>query len=190
MAERWLRNERLRERLSRKSSDRFCGLEIDRKTNVISLVAFVLSAASVAGQIYFFLQGPVVALQPPEQIVFFGDRAVDGKTYLKLAARMAYVNTGQPGFNDAIKREQADLRIGSRTLTFYWKKYLASDADGTIFRANPKGDALPVAVNAGGVEAHETAFSPLPATAVGKDYGANFIEFSKFQQLALEEKQL
>ena len=180
-----------RERFSKTSEKRFLGLEIDRKTNVISLVAFFLSAAGIAGQVYFFLQGPRIALQPPEQAVFFGDRAADGKTiYLKIAGRMAYVNTGQPGFNDAIKREMASVVIGKRTLTFFWKKYIASDSDGTQFRMNPKGDALPVAINAGSVEAHETAFSSLPVPTDNNEYGINFIEFSEFEKLAINEKEI
>ena len=163
---------------------RWFGLEIERKTNVISLVAFVLSAAGIASQAYFFLQGPRVGLQAPEQVVFYGDRAADGSSvYLKIAARMAYVNTGQPGFNDAIKRETASVQIGQRGLNFFWKKYTASDADGATFRLNPKGDALPVAVNAGSVEAHETSFSPAPDSTSTPAKGVNFMTFADFQKL-------
>jgi hypothetical protein len=177
--------------MSSKVRKRFLGLEFDRKANVLSLTALVLSVASVCGQIYFFIQGPRVALQPPEQIVFYGDRAVDGKFYLKIAARMAYVNSGQPGFNDAIKRETATLTIGRRSVDFFWKKYSASDFDEkNQFHLNPKGDALPVAINAGGVEAHETSFSPMPIPTYSQQYKANFMEYSEFEKLALDEKEL
>jgi len=178
----------LRRRRDRRSPSapelRWFGLEIERKTNVLSLVAFVLSAAGIAGQAYFFLQGPRVDLQPPEQVVFYGDRAADGSSvYLKVAAHMAYVNTAQPGFNDAIKRETASVQLGQRGLNFFWKKYTASDADGAIFRLNPKGDALPVAVNAGSVEAHETSFSPASVSTPKAAYGVNFMPFAEFQKL-------
>ncbi len=174
-----------RERLAKKPDRRFFGLEIDRKTNVISLVAFMLSIAGIASQVYFFLQGPRVALQPPEQIVFYGDRSADGKTiYLKLGSRMAYVNTGQPGFNDAIKRETASLSIGPRVINFFWKKYMASDSEGTQYRQNIKGDALPVAINAGSVEAHETSFSPLPIASKTISANTNYIEFDDFATLS------
>jgi hypothetical protein len=69
-----------REQTNKDSVKRILGLEIDRKTNILSLVAFMLSVLGVAGQVYFFLQGPKIAYQPPEQVAFFGSSSADGKT--------------------------------------------------------------------------------------------------------------
>lgn len=182
---------RKRSRNENATGPKFLGLEIDTKTNLISLVAFLLSVTGIIGQIYFFLQGPRVALQPPEQVVFYSDLSADGATsYVKIAARMAYVNTGQAGFNDAVKKEAATLIVANRPHYFYWKKYISSDSEGAKFIANKKGDALPVPVNAGSVEAHETSFSPLPNPLDDKRYAENFIEFSKFKEEAGAEKEV
>jgi hypothetical protein len=181
----------LRKQSKNESTKGIFGLEIDRKTNILSLAAFVLSSAGVAGQIYFFFQGPKVALQPPEQTVFYNLLSADGKTnYLQIASRMAYVNTGQPGFNDAIRKESATLQIGSKTFNFFWQKYVYTDADGAKFIVNPKGDALPVAINAGAVEAHETSFSPIPKQGSQVSYGANYLKFEEFTKLAVAEEKL
>jgi hypothetical protein len=167
------------------------GMEIDRKTNVLSLAAFMLSISGIASQIYFFLQGPKVALQPPEQATIFSEPSSDGKSsYIKIAARMAYVNTGQPGFNDAIKREAATLSIGDEQYHFYWKKYVSTDADGTKFIKNTRGDALPVPINAGSVEAHETAFSPDINQEPNKPYDSNFIQSEAFLKLIEKQKSI
>jgi len=162
---------------------RLVGLEIDRKTDVVSLVAFLLSIMSLITHGWLFLAGPQVALQAPEQMVFYNYTDADQKQYLAIAARMAYVNTAQAGYNDAVKSESATVIVGERRLRFLWSKYTASDADGHLFKLNPKGDALPVPINAGGVEAHETSFSPLPNPANTAMVGVNYLEFSDFKKL-------
>jgi hypothetical protein len=100
---------------------------------------------------------------------------------------MAYANTGQPGFNDALKLETANIVVGNNTYSFFWHDFIASDSEGTDLRVKIKGDALPVAINAGSVEAHETAFTPTPVTTGEGQYGKNFITFSNFQKIAVAQ---
>ena len=100
---------------------------------------------------------------------------------------MAYVNTGQSGFNDAIKKESASIKIGDKQYNFYWHKYVTTDSDGAKFIKLVKGDALPVPVNAGSVEAHETAFSPDPIQGKEDNYGENFVSYEEFEALAKKQ---
>ncbi|MCP5252550.1 MAG: hypothetical protein H6939_12720 [Burkholderiales bacterium] len=174
------------QKINKDHVDRIFGLEIDRKTNVLSLAAFLLSVLGVGGQIYFFLRGPIVSLQPIEQITFYSSRYANDIKYLKLAANMVYVNTGFPGYNDAIKKETAVLHLSGKSYTFTWKKYIHSDSKGSEFIENVVSDAHPVVINAGSVETHETSFSSLSSA---NNYG-NFIEFNLFQQIAVAENEM
>lgn len=162
----------------------FLGLEIDRKTNVLSFVAFILSVGGIAGQVYFFLQGPRVKLQSPAQVTFFASTlsSDDATNYLKMTSQMAYVNTGQPGFNDAISKEYAVLEMGGKRYRHFWKSFVSSGRTPQGFAEGRKGDAVPVPVNAGSVESHETSFTPEPVTQRGRNYAENYLEWAQFQQ--------
>lgn len=168
--------------------NRFFHIEIDTKTDIVSLTALILSIAGLLGQVYAFLQGPNVLLQPPEQITFFSSPSADGQTnYLGITVPLAYVNTGQPGFNDAIKKETLSLFFGRKKLDFQWFQYVESNSIGKKFNLNPKKDAQLVAINAGAVEAHETYFFPVTPT---DDYGKNFIKYTDFEKAIQKENEV
>lgn len=161
-------------------------LEIDRKTNLISLIAFLLSIASVASQAYFFFQGPRISLQPPDMVVFYkGEQGVDGRSYLKISSRMTFVNSGQPGFNDAISKEYAVVDLAGKMYLLFWKDFVSTDAVEKKLVVQKKEDAAPVVVTAGSAVTHETSFTPTYTPLKNDKPGANFLEFAEFEKMAI-----
>jgi hypothetical protein len=60
---------------------KFLGIEIERKTDVLAMAAFLISTGSIIGQVALLLRGADVILDGPRQIVlFFGER-LDSKNY-------------------------------------------------------------------------------------------------------------
>src|SRR5690349_7220304 len=80
----------------------FLGLRVARKTEIIALVAFVLSVSGVLWQVFNYTLGAVVRLFPSDQIVVAAVNKI-GRNYsgqdnlLALIATMSYVNEGDVG---------------------------------------------------------------------------------------------
>jgi hypothetical protein len=138
----------------------FFGIEIERKTNILSFVAFVLSVLALLHQIYGFFQGPDVKLFPPDQILIFSKKL--GKDYyLMFAAPMAYVNKGQIGYNAVVKRELISFVIGGKTYEHHWQEFITSSCDeNNKLKIDKKEEAQPLLINAGNTISHETLFLP------------------------------
>jgi hypothetical protein len=167
------------------STFKLCGLEVERKTDILALTAFLLSFAGIAAQAYFFFRGADTHLFAPEQVLIVGQDYPDGRRFLRLSAPMVYVNRGQSGYNDIVKRETVAFVLDGHPRELQWQEFVASSADGTKILMNKKSDALPLAIAGGATEAHETYFAP--RTAKGPDPAANFIAWDAF--LAALEKQ-
>lgn len=168
------------------------GLEIERKTNIIALAAFFLALGGVLFQIIAYFRGPVVHLFPPDQVVLRAQvYPPDNQKYMTLVARLAYVNTGQPGYNGTLRRETVRLRLDTRDYKWTWYRFLSTDAKGTELQRIDKGEAKPLPVSAGSSESHETEFVPrrvrCQPNQTGCDTNANFLD--KEQLLAALEKQ-
>ena len=168
------------------------GLEIERKTNIIALAAFFLALGGVLFQAIAYFRGPEVNLFPPDQVVLRAQvYPLDNQKYMTLIARMAYVNTGQPGYNGTLRRETVRLRLDTQDYEWVWYRFLSTDAKGTELQRVDKGEAKPLPVTAGSSESHETEFVPrrvrCQPNQTGCDTNANFLD--KEQLLAALEKQ-
>ena len=121
------------------------GLEIERKTNIIALAAFFLALGGVLFQTIAYFRGPEVNLFPPDQIVLRAQvYPPDNQKYMTLIARMAYVNTGQPGYNGTLRREAVRLRLDTQDYEWVWHRFLSTDAKGTELQLVDKGEARPL----------------------------------------------
>jgi len=137
------------------------GLEIERKTNIIALAAFFLALGGVLFQTIAYFRGPVVHLFPPDQVVLRAQvYPRDNQKHMTLIARLAYVNTGQPGYNGTLRRETVRLRLDTQEHEWVWYRFLSTDAKGTELQRVDKGEAKPLPVTAGSSESHETEFVP------------------------------
>ena len=165
---------------------KICGLEIDKKTDILSFAAFLLALAGILYQVYGFFQGPQVILFPPEQIAISTFKIVPtGKEYVRFIVPMSYVNRAQPGYNAVIKRERIAFFIGSQSYVHKWQEFGSSTSDKQgNFEFSKKSDAQPLTINAGSSENHETYFAPFSiretALKAGEDKYKYYLQWRTF----------
>jgi hypothetical protein len=162
-----------------------CGIEIDKKTDILSLAAFLLALAGILYQVYGFFQGPQVILFPPEQIAISPFKIVPtGKEYVRFVVPMSYVNKAQPGYNAVVKKELITFTLGDQSYVHKWQEFGSSTSDNGNFAFVKKSDAQPITINSGSSESHETFFAPfsLRATALqkGEDKYKNYLQWQTF----------
>jgi hypothetical protein len=97
---------------------RFLGIEVERKTDILALAAFFLSIAGVISQIsvftIFFLRGAVINVFPPEQVLIRAETLESGgPRYVRIGARMAYTNSGAPGYSAILRGERVTISVKS-----------------------------------------------------------------------------
>jgi hypothetical protein len=171
--------------LESRSSEEFWifGIHIARKTDILAFAAFLIALGGIVFQVSGFLRGPVLRIFPPPQIVIRKAALTSGRTPVRFAALVAYVNDGDSGYNATVRSELLHYRLSGRTYTQIWQEFTASDVDpdGTI-NMHPQGVALPLVINAGSSASHETYFTPLPLriSKNNPDEWANFLEWDQF----------
>lgn len=139
-------------------------LTIKRETDVVALAAFILALGAVTYQIAAYFRGARTSLFPPEQILIHGEEYPNGHTFVRFAARMAYINSGDIGYNAIIRRESLKAHIGKNDYEQKWQYFIHSDssADGKTLSLGSQGEAVPTPINGGDAKTHETYFAPWP----------------------------
>jgi hypothetical protein len=167
----------------------FFGLRVGRKTEIIALVAFVLSVSGVLWQVFNFTRGAVVQLFPSDQIVVTAVNRI-GRNYsgqdnlLALIASMSYANDGEVGHNAIIRREYISLSFGGRQVEHRWYEFGSSDVQEANVFFKRESDARPFPVIAGSAASHETLFTAWEVDCDGKenncDPATNFVKWDEF----------
>lgn len=172
---------------------RFVGLELDRKTDIIALAAFMLALGGIVFQVYGFLRGARVTLFPPGQVTIMcysyiaGDCTSNtpGEKYVRFATRMAYVNTGELPYNSIIKSEAISFNLSGQTYKQEWQEFRSFTAVGAKLQSKDEGIARPLPITGGSSLAHETYFAPHIQRCFGQGTvpctsGKNFLKFEDF----------
>ncbi len=159
-------------------TSKFPWITIETKTEIIAVAAFLISIGSLVGQLLIILKGSDITLYPPEQILIKSHDYPDGKSYVRLSAIMTYMNNGNPGYNDTIRKEKVFFTLNGRQIEFIWDDFISSEVDGNQIVPKRISDALPVQVDARSVVVHETYFAPWPSNKDDSD--SNFIEWEIF----------
>jgi hypothetical protein len=137
------------------------GIDIERKTDIIALTGFVLALAATLHQFSGYLRGPVVKVFPPEQVVIYAQKFGAANTeYVRFTAAMTYVNSGQPGYNAAVKNEAIRYNLTGKWYEQKWQELGSSGSKDNVLLWEKSGDAHPFSIDAGSAESHETAFAP------------------------------
>src|SRR6266404_2998770 len=167
----------------------FLGLQVARRTEIIALVAFVLSVSGVLWQVFSYTRGAVVQLFPSDQIVSTAANII-GRNYsgqdnlLALIANMSYVNDGDVGHNAIIRREFIALSFGSRDVEHRWYEFGSSDVQDGKFVFKRESEARPFPVNAGSAVSHETLFAAWEIDCENGEKncepGKNFVKWDDF----------
>ena len=150
---------------------RFLGIEVERKTSILALAAFLLSLSSIGYQIFSFLKGPEVTLAKSRQVIIYMYPAADtSERFLTLVTTLAYVNNGQPGNNAVVMEERVSFALDGKEYKYNWHEFVSITLlprAGTPDTRGERGIDLgqtrtssPFVVAAGGAEAHETWFAP------------------------------
>lgn len=161
-------------------------LTIKRETDLVALAAFILAFAAVAYQVAEYFHGAQVQLFPPEQILIHGEKSADGQNFVRFAARMSYVNSGDIGYNAVVGRELLQVQIGGRTYRQTWQSFIHSgSADGQALSLGEVVEAAPTPIDGGDALTHETYFAAWPINckgAAGTDCApyTNFMTWDSF----------
>lgn len=166
------------------------GLRVARKTEIIALVAFMLSLGGVMWQVVNFARGAVVRLFPSDQVVLTAVNKL-GRNYagqdnnLALIASMAYSNEGDVGHNAIIRREFIEVEFGNRTVEHRWYEFGSSDLKDGALDFKRDSEARPFPVIAGAAVSHETLFAAWEIDCTAEevkncDGRANFVKWEDF----------
>lgn len=156
---------RLAEQVRKEMTWRILGLEIGRKTEILALAAFLMSATGAIWQIQNYLSGPVVHLFPSDQVVITNAQKL-GRGYtseaplVRFIAALPYVNQGASGYNAVIRRERIQVTLANRVFEHRWYAFVTSDVKDGALDVKTDSEARPFALSAGSSASHETLFAP------------------------------
>jgi hypothetical protein len=138
------------------------GLQIQRKTDVLALTAFLISLLTGGLQLYEWFKGPQISLYPPERVIIYAYQQSGGSTVVRVAATMSYTNSASSQYAGTIASEQVKLTIGSRTSHQRWLSFAQLRREDFLFDPNIIADAAPFPIPGSGSISHSTLFSAFP----------------------------
>lgn len=125
----------------------------------------------------------------PEQVMIIRDAGHSKEPGVNLAATLAYLNEGEPGYNAVVSSECVRFTLNGREYEQRWERFVTFDTSkGTLDPLN-QVDATPFAVGGGDAASHNTVFAPRSARAPApKD--RNFIRWEDFLTAIQRDKAL
>ena len=172
---------------------RFGMIEIERKTDILALAAFLIALGGVLVQVIGFFRGSELELFSPYHVLVHYEDPKDCESLVRFSAVMAYTNTGQVGYNGIVQRELLKYTIGSQSYVQVWQKFIESDEEHLEGRntgelsIKPVGIAAAFAVNAGDSKSHETHYYPAPERLASNPNGRmsdrNYISKAEFENM-------
>jgi hypothetical protein len=140
-------------------------LSIKRTTDILALVAFILSIIGLLAQIRDNLRGAHTVLFAPEQVTFGSTKALkvffqNNDQLLITTAIMSYVNDGTAGFNAAVGREYMRFEIDGKKYQYLAHQTVNTSSETSTLSVVKKDDSGPFAINAGSAVSHEVLFEP------------------------------
>lgn len=141
------------------------GIEIERKTDILAMAAFLISAGSLISQLAQIMQGPEVKLDGPRQIALLFKPSSDGHNHLHAITNHHYINKGAPGHDDILKSESLMIKIGTRVIKLAGEYSLTLDSQGNKLMISDKDLWKPDKVEAGNFINRETLYKPRTNTS-------------------------
>jgi hypothetical protein len=145
---------------------RLFGLAVKREANVLSLVAFLMSMASLSLQGWDYLRGPVVSMTAGERVNLFrlDDPSAMSPPFLAINARMNYVNTGAMGRDAIIESERVRFALdGGLWIEYRWLHFeMLVPTVGGGFERKVKDGAHAFVAPGAGAASHQTTFVGFP----------------------------
>jgi hypothetical protein len=171
------------------------GLQIERNVDVLALIGFIFASAGGVYQIFGALKGHEAELFPPRFVlVLAADYPNTQRRYLRVNARMAYVNTGQPGYNAVVTQERVRIGIGKNTFEQVGFSYESFRVKEGSLASETFSDAEPFAIQAASSISHETYFGAATAVCDSDEPNCNrdqnFLPWDQFLILISENKSI
>lgn len=163
------------------------GIEIERKTDILAMAAFLISLGSLVGQAVLLLRGPEIVLDGPRQIILFFESDLSSRSYLNAISTQIYVNNGSPGFDDILKSERLLLTIAGRNIQLESQESVDSTRKGDKLVFRSRQAWKPVKIKAGDFISNETLYVPYPSI---KDRDENAIDRVDLEKLLSKSSDL
>lgn len=138
-------------------------ISVKRTTDVIALVAFMLSVIGLSAQVRDYLRGANPEMIAPEQVTFGSTKVLKvffNEPFLITTAIMGYVNDAPVGFNAAISREYMRFEIDGKRYQYAAHQAVQTRSETSKLAVTPKEDSGPFALNAGSAVSREVLFEP------------------------------
>jgi hypothetical protein len=172
----------------------FLGLEIERKTNLLTLTAFVISITTLIYQIGTYLVGPSARLLPPDGITLLQFSPTEDTSYLSVLAPVAVANQSSSRQPLLVRRYRVELVYGEQRIFWEWhlKVGKVNLVDGRV-KVEDVATVTPFIVDSKKVDASFFLFVPHARTCSDEmiDDDCNrrngFIDLADFSSMAIEQ---
>lgn len=148
-------------------------LQVKRTTDVLALVAFILSSIGLLAQLRDYFRGPSVVLFATEQVDIAStptwNQFFRGQNFVLFGAVLSYVNSAPTGYNAAVRHEWLRFVIDGNEYQYAAHDYVDTQVVGGKFKSEKKGDAGPFALMAGSAVTHEVLFLPRAVVCANND---------------------
>ncbi len=172
---------------------RIFGFSLSREINVIALIALFLSLSSLGWQAWTLYRGPQVELRIGDRLnlLFESNPTRPGVLFLKVNARLSYVNRGAVGRDAIVTNEILHIFFGERQPYEYrWLHFenLLPDPEDRTAVASDATPAHDFIVPGAGVASHQTTFAAFPGAPLDdEDARAVVLAWPAFLRLVLED---
>jgi hypothetical protein len=161
---------------------KFLGIEVERKTDILAMAAFLISVGSIVGQIALLLRGAEVSVDGPRQVILLFESTLGSRKYLNAISTQIYVNNGSPGYDDILKSEALTIGRSGKQIQLESQELVDSTRDGDKLVYRMRKAWKPEKIKAGDFVGNETLFVPYPSER-GKRRDINFIDETAFYKL-------
>jgi hypothetical protein len=168
---------------------KFLGIEIERKTDILAMAAFLISIGSIIGQFALLIRGAEIVLDGPRQVVLLFEEPMGGRGYLNAISSHIYVNKGTPGYDDILKSETLLLQLKGHHLELKAQESVSSTASGDKLILKQRAQWKPEKIKAGDFISSETLFVPYPSHGQLKR-DANFVDVKQFKSFLATANEL
>ncbi|MBT3534188.1 MAG: hypothetical protein HN478_09935 [Rhodospirillaceae bacterium] len=145
------------------------GFEIEKRTDFLALAAFIIALLGALYQVFGFLKGADVKLFSPPQVLMLSSANSAGEQVVQIHARMALVNSGEPGYHASVSSMNVRFQLGGKTYEQNWQLFQTYDNKQDVLVPHFVSDARPFPIKAGSADSHETLFAPHPIRCRDRD---------------------
>ena len=168
------------------------GIEIEKRTDLISFIALLLSILTAVGSTlyltYGFFRGAKVDIYPDDQVLITKEDCGqnEGVECLRLGAPVAFINRGEIGYDEVVRQLLVTLKFSDGSeYEQEWNEFVTFSKEGDYLKKGPVEPAVPLQIRAQNALSREIYFSPFrkPDCPVGEKANCewkNYLEWDDF----------